>query len=463
MSDSQASNPLTLKIVSCDLYKYDRSDKINLMPQMAEIVIFESIFDPILKVELTVYDPIGLFYNYPLIGEESIEISYYPTFDSSTTERPLRWLRLHVASAELIQPAHTVRGQLYKLTLYSQTFRQNAKSTLRIPYYDRYDNMVKKVLIEQLYVDAKDKIDDFYIEKSLGQYHIVIPGYHPLEACQWFAKRAVSENYSTNWLYFFFETLSGYQFRTFEHMQQQIDLYSDKRDIQKTPEYFYISNSSEPILQNFFNQNPNTSEHNIILAYQLNKRWNTSEKIVCGYYENEYFDIDIMNRQIHSKKTILTETPNKPVANSNVFKMNTPLFVDSMITQDKTPGASTRVRFIISQNQGDEQTEDNQWRFKWGESVRSLSGLSQISLTASFEGDSRILVGDCLKITVPEIHGFTTLKEDKFLTGYYVITELKHIISVGSKHITVATMNRNNYSDNVQMQMKYGNVGENNG
>lgn len=72
-------NPLELSIVDIFIQKFDGTDKQSIKSQFVELLVFQSMFEPTIKAELLVNDGIGLFFNFPLTGEELVVIQYQQT------------------------------------------------------------------------------------------------------------------------------------------------------------------------------------------------------------------------------------------------------------------------------------------------------------------------------------------------------------------------------------------------
>ena len=62
-------NPLGIKISNIEIEKFNKRDKMSLMPQFMELTIYQSMFESTITAEMLVHDPIGLFVNYPFTGE----------------------------------------------------------------------------------------------------------------------------------------------------------------------------------------------------------------------------------------------------------------------------------------------------------------------------------------------------------------------------------------------------------
>jgi hypothetical protein len=453
-------NPLEINIKALRLIKFNQKERVNLMPQLIELTIYQSMFQgTLMRGDLLLHDPISLFTNWPLVGEDIIEMEYYPSVDPGTEASSTSSLQIEsfmVNAVHKIQPDHEVRSQIYVIELFSVEMLTNARLRLQKPYRDSYDKMIKSVLKNELLVDktkdGRSRIKDENFEQPLGTHHVIVPNMKPLEAISWMTKRAVALDTSEKALYCFWEDFDGFHFRTFEGVQKDIE--NKAGDI---PKYVYLSGMSEAA-RNLYLRNNKITESHVILAVSIDKRWNTSEKIIAGYYENEYLDIDVFNKKVWSKQDQLDPNIKKRLKEHDLYPLNTPEFIRAMQSQSTLKGSKTRVRYNVSQNQGDEQIDDCNWRDKFGPASRQLTALSQVSIRISLEGDTRVKVGDVIEIELPENHGFTDPQPrlDAYLAGIYVITELKHIIRAGSRHVMTLNINRANYDAAPSKTNEYG-------
>lgn len=469
------ANPIGIKIDSVFICKPNNKDRLNIMPQFIELTIYESIYSPVLQADLYIYDPISLFSNYPLLGEETIEVNYIPTHES-TTDGPFMpgQLIFGISTVTRITPKDTLKAQGYQLTLFSSEHFAAAKINLMKSYNDTLSNAMLSILRNTLQTqERKLQLSSILFEETKGTHHFVVPNMNPLKALVWLNKRSVSFD-STHSVFFFYETLRGFNHRTYEHMleyptngiinQNQMDQAAAQHGT--VQEYIYLSNINDTIRQQIV-QTMGIPESNMFTAFETDKRWDTIEKIVAGYFENEYFDIDILNKRYRNKRFQLplskyeqlafpVNPPNKLA--DTAYILNTPPFVQQQQTPDPTPGSSTRVRYTTSQNQGDQPDDDNYFRDKWNTAVKNQTAMNQIVVRGALPGDTRLSVGDVIYVHVPDISGFTNVPDqnkDQFMSGYYIVTELKHNITVGMNHTMAISMSRTFYTKDPTMPMVY--------
>ena len=72
-----------LNIYSIILKKPNESS-IDVTSMLAGMKIYQSIFQPFMKADLMLYDAVSLHTNFPLNGEETIEITWSPMTQGKT-------------------------------------------------------------------------------------------------------------------------------------------------------------------------------------------------------------------------------------------------------------------------------------------------------------------------------------------------------------------------------------------
>jgi len=449
------SNPLDINILDIRLLKYDGSEYISLLSQFVEISIYQSIFSPLMKATITIADFIGLYSFFPLIGEEIIEFSFAPTraseqedpYQDRFTRGQNNVLRFFISEARNIQLDDKGRGAAYVLELHSEEMLENGRTRVQRPFYGRYSDLIPGIVKEDL-ISKKSVYGltgDGTPEKTKGVQLGNVPNMRPIDTIKWYTKRSVSDTQDNN-LFVFFERFEGFYFNTIEQM---IKKAKELKASRKT--YYYISAYTQAALSR---ENPGL-DHYSISAMQINKRFSTYEKLVGGYFENEYQEIDISNFTVTKTRSNLETSPVNSLG-SGLY--NTPFFINKMQnpTGDKTSKTS-RIRYVITQNGSDNNTPSNQnyFRDKFGSALRTQVAFSQVSITISVPGDTRIQAGDVIDISIPDNHGFDIIKDDKYISGSFLIADIKHLIVAGSKHVMVMNLHKNAYLNNIETKSLY--------
>lgn len=462
--------PFTISLTKVTLTKFSGGQNINLLPQLVEVNIYQSLFEPVLQADILINDAIGILENFPMLGEETIEFSFKPSADMQATQgggdarasaSVIQTLTFVVNTVKQISPDHKGRSQSYVLECYSIEHRENSRKRIQRAFNTTYTKAIEQILEQELVFDKK-KIDNSAnnrFEETKGTFHFIIPNMRPLRALNWMTKRAVPVNSKAN-LMFFYETFDGFWFKSMENLIQDGNLYFDQAypDSVETgydrKKFIYMSNATEA-MKAAAAKNYKIRDSNFITAIAVNKRWNTNEKALAGYYENEYFDIDILNKKVISTKNALAEQLDGSLSKHN---MNTPQFIKKMQNiNDSGSGVKNRVRYVISQNEGEQADEPTFWKDKFGEAAKRFTAMSQVSVTAVASGDTRLAVGEVIDIIIPNMTGYNRLERDRYIAGRYIVMKVKHTISVGNKYAMTMELHRDSYDNDLNryLQMEF--------
>lgn len=443
--------PLSIDIVNIEIDKYVSGQRVSLMAQFVELNIYTSIFSPSMSADLVINDTVGFIHNYPIVGEETVTFSFKHTRDRLTGSfsgddlrafNSVTKVKFRINSVEHITPKDTNKSMLYVLRLVTPEMMESTEINIMKAYNQATDETIKNILQHELLVEST-KIKDVLFEKAKSTGVVIIPNMKPFEAIQWLTKRAVPVD-PKNYMYMFFETFDGYNFVTTQELI--------KRGKQRTiPKYYYMSNI-ELLKKETLTLN-NIKRHNVISGLNFGSRFNTNEKILAGYFENEFYDVDILNKKVWSTPGKLAAVSDESI---NRYNMNTPKFITDHQTNNNVAGSKTRVRYVISQNQGD-VGDDRFWRDKFGNAIKLQTAMSQVSLQIAAPGDTRMNVGDMLEISLPEIQGISPMKEEKYVSGNYLITSMKQSISAGSNHSMAMTLHKDSFGAEIEQQMRYKN------
>lgn len=449
---------------------------IELLPQMIQFNIYQSIFEPFLKAQLTVADTIGIRSNFPVLGEEIVRVSFRDTFQirNGADKGIPNNLEFSVVSSSKTMLDDTGKMSAYVLELISTEAIQNAKIKLAKPYFSNYTNMIGDIISspqglnsKKRFLGIQSQIDDLAPEITDGNYHIFVPSLHPAEAINWMCDRAKSSD-PANFFFVFFERfgkdVGGFYLNTIQSL-----IRHGKRKLNELPSltnthkhFVYVSNYTET-MDGIFRQKLSLPESEpvstkFITNFSINKRFSTVEKIMSGFFENHYVEIDYWDMQIREYKTEAdrffqvsrTLGPNGLRGGHNAasepYQINTPNFISDMITGGLPEVPVSKTIYKLRINGGDIPGEPSNWDDKIGETLRIRAAFAQFSVTITLPGDTRVQAGDVIRIDVPISEGFTDGDLDPYLSGYYLITDIKHAIYTNNRYSMVINANRDSFN-----------------
>jgi hypothetical protein len=457
-----------LDIQSITLIK-PNGESADISQMLIELNIYQSIFQPVMKADLLLYDAVSLHKNFPLIGEETIEIAYKTTDQGTTNSRnevgsendDVSRLVFCIDRVSKQQISDKATESAYLLLLYSVEMLTSVKKRVQSAYNSSYGDAINNLLQNELNIgdngkSLKGMTDQDQPEKSRGSYRFIVPNLKPIDALMWMNKRAVPID-SDNFYYVFFERFDGFYFNTIQQMvkyqkEQTQRANGDENYPRYIKKYYYIPSYNEHSKAKY--NLPVNAQQRILTYLSINKRYSTFEKIIGGFFENEYCQIDLYNKDISYTQTEAGKTKPRVSIEDNHF--NSEDFISRFLTKDSSKGTKTKIRYTLTQDTGDYPTAPNFSQIKFGEALRVQTAFSQINITVSAIGDSRVQAGDVIDITMPSGEGFTEGEdEDKYIKGKYLITDIKHLVRPAGDYTMVMNLSRDSFATELDKQQTF--------
>ena len=168
-----------------------------------ELNIFEDLFSNVLKGTFTFLDTQGWAENIPLIGDETLTISYTTPGgqgtqvdvesedpDSQTASEEITKQRFKVY--DCIEAGIGEKGKMYQLSLVSEEYVFSEKMKISKGYKGmRYDEMVTDVM-KKLNKESDNLKKRTYAETTLSDHNVIVPNWTPFQAINFFASRSLS-------------------------------------------------------------------------------------------------------------------------------------------------------------------------------------------------------------------------------------------------------------------------------
>ena len=439
-------NPLELKIISVWMEKFNFTDKINLLPQFVELSIYQSIFEPTIKAEMLINDNIGLFANYPFTGEEIITFEYQQLTGIDIGKKETKKIKFIISGVRDIAIDDRARAMMYIIDLKSLEFLQNTRKYVSHAYHDLAEDMAEKVYNTYISEDTKDKFEQvkpFIKEESVKVRNLVIPNLRPFQAIQWLSKHAVAKDYENRFLYLFYEDLEAFNFVT---IQKLISDAQKNRAFLEENKYRYVSDIE--LADQIADGKNFAKDYQLRLITNIvnNKRFSSIEKIAGGYYQNELFEISLLQKAYNSTVTEF-DVNSKPKYSLEKNPLNTKEYIEYVKNKKDKTEYSNRIRYIINNYQDSDDQDKTQpnFRYKFGNATKYLFALNQIDLTITVPANMQLKAGEIIYCDLPETHGFNIVEKDKYISGLYIITEVKQVVSSGNKAATTLRINKDGY------------------
>lgn len=431
----------------------DNKTSINIFPQVAEIALYESIFTPVMKCELAVIDFVGLIWNFPLAGEEFVTIRYENVGDEFEGVGVQREYTFAIESITSISTAENNRAMSYMINCVSLEGLVNSLGTIQVGYRDTTVRIAEAIYNDHIKARITNILPNykhpniFVEDNSSPQIVRVIPNMYPLAAIDMVNELADTES-ASRYSYLFYQNPNGFHFRT---IQGLIDNEGSRRYAWNN-RYKYMS---EEIPDSGNMENETRIVKNLI----FNRRLTSTQKLVTGYHSNNIMEINIAQKAIHSTRRHVDD---EEVVKIYPNQLSTKKYTEWAKSYDTGEEASNRTKYWVTTR----PEHDNDYpvirngRTIWGKNLITKIGLSQIDVHVAIAGTSRFVAGDLFYLEIPEFHGFNNIEEDSFSSGYYLITEVKHIINTDGYHSTVLRLNKDSYKESIDRESRYGDLNE---
>ena len=254
--------------------------ELNTAGRLIELNIFEDLFSNVLKGTLIMMDTQGLAETIPLVGDETLVISFLTPggqgtqTTSNTTNRNSRTVaeeavrqrfKIYDCNETLMQN----RVKSYELFFVSEEYVYSSKTKVSKGYSASKYSVIVKDQMNKINKNIKsDYQKNIYIEETSTPQNVIVPNWSPLQAINFCAARSLSDditpqeqsNTSANQtpkalgsLFVFYEKLgTGFFYESIETMigkqksQQSIPLYQytpktgDNRNTEIGIEYFGV-------------------------------------------------------------------------------------------------------------------------------------------------------------------------------------------------------------------------------
>ena len=168
-----------------------------------ELNIYEDLFSNMLKGTFTFIDTQGWAEQIPLIGDETLVISYSTPGaggsqidtqsqdpDSQTASEEITKQRFKVY--DCIEVGTEEKTKIYQLSLVSEEYMFSKKMRVSKGYKaKRYDEMVIDVM-KKLNKESDNLNKRIYEETTLSDHNVIVPNWTPFQAINFFASRSLS-------------------------------------------------------------------------------------------------------------------------------------------------------------------------------------------------------------------------------------------------------------------------------
>ena len=414
--------------------------KYDLVPHLEELNIYESIFSNHLQAHITLQDAFNIPFKLPIIAEETINVVIRMTGDGGDVIINPPMLHVHDLADRFLK---TNQSQRFSLNLVSAQYMSNVHSRVS----KSFSGMTADEIVHDIWANyLDDGHGDLYTESSMREEQCIIPNWTPHEAFNWLAKRTQPEDgfgneNAVNYLYY--ETMDGVHFKSLNSLadpDKLTQLVLAKEHLAKDPAKI------ESLAGGFIKVD------SITYMGQFEKIKNINE----GQYSSKMITHDIVKKKIMQHDydgfiewfAVNHLGPFPPLSNSDTEVKSghitrtsfAPPFdpefavIDGRRLSDLTDSAVSlypKHDKRYAQNFGHEHDNKvEEWKLRRAAQMVTYDG---IMMQVECAGLSVVRVGMTVTLNVasPETtsHGKSDVAFDKFLSGVYMITAIRHMFN----------------------------------
>ena len=457
---NSSDNPFNVTLQDIIITKFNGTDRMSVMPQVVEFVLYQSIFSAMLKADIVFSDTIGLMNNYPLSGEETIEVTMKQDGEEQTgtgQKEFTKTVTFIISAINNILVSEDGRTMSYAMELASYDAFTNAKTRVSHAYNDDIENMIEEVYKNYVVKGrASPKPKTLKIFKDTEKVRkLVIPNIKPFDAIAWLCKFAISKEPEKYYTHMFFETLENYTFKamqklTFRDLEDTTAILAAAKE-----KYMYVSNielvRNNPKAMDALRER-GYSEDRLIGDFKINKRYSALEKIIGGYFENELVEVNMLKNDYKITRKELKYKDYEFNTINPGTGYNTAEYIENVKNEYEEPETSARIRYII--NNYDDENQPS-FRDKFGRSAMSFLAFQQVDISMAINTNLLVRPGDLIFVELPEFHGFNLNDADRYLSGFYIVSEIKTIIRQGGKSGMQVRINRDSFTRDLALKHNY--------
>lgn len=405
--------PGRLDITSITI-KSSNGTELDISAQVAEINIYESMYNTTLSANIIVFDTAGTISQLPIVGQEQV------TFSIKTPGGKQKSLVFYVYK---ITDRHftSSRANGYVLNLVSNEAMVDQNTSFSKSYKGTHSDIVKKVFRDAFAGTPKIlELDD-----STSSTRFILPYWNPFQAITWLANRTVGPSRLPS--YMFFETIDGFKFKDIVNLMTKPVAADYIHRPTKIP----------------FTKDATAEKLKTVVDMNIIETGSTLEYVMNGAFGARIITKDINENGFFSKDYTYSNTF-KPVLNEVPLKGNLDAFGQSLEFPNHT-------RFIGTTSNAFGGLNDNSEFGRW---VLERKALMEILCATNIEilvhGNAGITTGSTINLSVPEASNKDRL--DGHLSGKYLVTGLRHIISNKTKHMMSLSLSKESYASKSHLE-----------
>ena len=388
---------------------------ISIINQISVLELNEDLFANQVTGRLGIVDAINLQNLLPMSGNEYVLIS----FRTPGLQPNILVMNIDRISERL--SSKNQQAQVYDLFLISPAFIINQRVRVSKSFSGKISDIVKSMYAEYIENENIEGNSSLSVEDTFGEIKIIVPNWRPLNAINWLARQAISTTHHKS-DYVFYQDMDGHKFVSLTKL-----FNAPPREI-----YEVIPGRSSAVRDPDFKELDLDVTHRNIHKYAILAK-DHSKEFSDGAFASTTYTHNLVTKSVKSYEykyresfdghTTLNGHPVLPAVNDSFSAWtNAKIFFVPSTTGVYDKGSESSVSY-----------PSNRFSDQWiSENPARMALLNDTRMLIEVDGDSNRRVGDKVAVSIPNVTSLETeayLKYDKFLTGFYIISKLTHLIS----------------------------------
>ena len=385
---------------------HNSGNKISLMGLVAQLDIYESIKSPAITATMLVVDTIGMADNL-LLAYSDVEIEYISYAGPGASVPSL--FKFKITSINNAEKSDSGKFKAYTVNMVSKALIVSSSISLTENFVDMTHDQMIGILYGYLGTDKK--LDR---ESTKGIDTVNVSMLKPFEAIDKIRRRAISRSHASS-SYCFYENRLKYVFATIENI-----IAEGKKDpsVASGDRNFFLNTVGK---QTFAD-----SDWRTIIGFEHAKMENLLQMIGSGGLKNTSWSFNIATGEFSKSSFDKKGNDGDFTASSEAF--NLLQTVADELGNPNNLDSSGSVTFIpIANDREIDRVEKNSYLKAY--TMKLLSNMMNIHI----HGDSALGAGSVINIDFPIISDSSKQKHNKLLSGNYLITQIRHIITPTGK------------------------------
>lgn len=370
-------------------------------PAMVSLIIYEDLFNNFMTGNITIMDTGGVFEDAPICGDEQLTVSFKTSPEYPNAEFSKQFWIYKCAE---FTTAHGSRTRVYQLNFAGKAFHKNLEKRLRRSFMGMNENAIVQNICENLL--------EVEVETEGTKYSrdIIMPGWRPLYAINYLATSSVRGSGYPASNYVFFETMDKYKYCSIDQLIEP----SYKWEID-----FHLARVNSP-----------RSDAKLWNAkdYRITRTFDNIQNGSGGMWAHKFIYQDILKKKVDKKEYVYRSEFGGQIHTDGGGVPQ---------REQQSDELDQAVSYGPWQKEGGGMNYNSKYADDWMKRRRPMmQAFMNYSLELDTEGNSGARVGDKVKFNLVSNKPGSS-EEDKRLSGEYLITRLKHIVTNTEHRCTV--------------------------